>query len=318
MGPEVEAFEKEWAEYCGAKYCVGVSSGTDALYLALKAVAKNQEVLTTPATFFATVQAIIQSENQPTFVDIGDDYNIDVGEGARSKAYIRLPVHLYGRPVEIPDPNPYLVIEDSAQAHGLPLRGKMACFSFYPTKNLGAMGQAGAVVTNDVDLANAVREMRTYCERGRFVHYGTTGNFRMDELQAAILRAKLPHLDGWNKSRRDIAGIYRDYLERLEGVVLPRDHPEHSYHIYAIRVKERDDLAKHLERYGIQTSIRYPVPMHLQPTLKYLGYHKGDFPVAEEWAKTNLSLPMYPELTEKQVEYVAIKIRLWVNSKENW
>ncbi|GAI88362.1 unnamed protein product, partial [marine sediment metagenome] len=210
MAEEVEAFEEEWAEYCKAKYCVGVSSGTDALYLTLKALGiSGQQVVTTPFTFFATTQAIIASGNYPMYVDVDETGNLPpVDFGDR----VAIPVHLYGRPGKWKGSR---IIEDSAQAHGLPLSGLAACFSFYPTKNLGAMGQAGAVVTNDLNLANEVRRLRTYGEAGRFVHYRLTGNHRMDELQAAILRAKLPYLSSWNKARRDRALQYGATLDRV-------------------------------------------------------------------------------------------------------
>jgi len=311
MGSEVEAFEEEWAEYCKAKYCVGVGSGTDALYLTLKALGINgQKVITTPFTFFATTQAIIASGNFPIFMDVDETGNlppVDFGDK------VAIPVHLYGRPGEWKGGK---VIEDSAQAHGLPLSGLAACFSFYPTKNLGAMGQAGAVVTNDLNLANEVRKLRTYGEVGRFVHYRLTGNHRMDELQAAILRIKLPHLRVWNEKRRIIAWKYYRGLEELSDIIsLPEDTLGHIYHIFAIRTKDRDSLAGYLKGEGIQTSVRYPLPMHLQPALEYLQYKKGDFPQAEEWAKTNLSLPMYPELTAGQVEYICDKIKEWVRTR---
>ena len=604
MGEEVEAFEEEWARYCEAKYCVGVSSGTDALYLSLKALLGNvpgdydsywtgrrYEVLTTPFTFFATTQAILQAGFYPKFIDVEQNTgNIKFPNYWEPKGLLAaVPVHLYGRPVaQFSGPGP--VIEDSAQAHGIPLTGKAAClsphtkvttlegrkpikwvrvgdyvlthrkryqrvlevhkrrysgpwtllwigspnrnkrwtkfslsatsehpvlsyrsgekkwvpigeiipgdwvymeiksceicskpipalwklceacnpsqlkevrqkisksksmgmekppkllrhyyedvlpyseklkgegyrvipigkaipdiiaikdnkviavevekrairekrqqvyndgaggfydevlwvslkkgtknkaklpyeiedglarvpvagvekvdraekrvynlsveedesyfasrlvvhncFSFYPTKNLGTMGQAGAVVTDNKELADKVREMRTYGERERFVHYGITGNHRMDELQAGILRAKLPHLNEWNSRRRFRAAMYRELLAPVSDVIhLPGDHPQHVYHMYVIRTKDRDNLAEYLSTCGVQTAVRYPVPMHLQPALKYLGYREGEFPNAEAWAKENLSLPMYPELTASQVEYVYEKIKEWV------
>lgn len=311
MGQEVEAFEREWADYCKAKYCVGVSSCTDALYLALKALkVVGEQVITTPATFFATTQAIIASGNFPAFVDVDETGNLpplNFGD------HVAIPVHLYGRPGMWKGSK---IIEDSAHAHGLPLSGLVACYSFYPTKNLGAIGQAGAVVTNDKGLADTIRGMRVYCERERFVHYGLTGNFRMDELQAAILRAKLPHVDEWNASRRTLAILYRLRLGCVNDIVqLPQDHPGHVYHMFTIRCRNRDSLAEYLKWCGIQTAVRYPVPMHLQPVLKYLGYRKGDFPVAEKWAETNLSLPMYPELKVYQIEYICDKIKEWVGKK---
>jgi len=313
MGKEVQLFEEEWADYCKAKYCVGLSSCTDALYLALRYVFETLDidlrdpplVITSPATFYATTQAIVHARGFPAFMDIDETDNLppqDFGET------VALPVNLYGRPG---DWKGEYVIEDAAQSHGIPLRGLAACFSFYPTKNLGAIGQAGAIVTNNLDMARAIREMRTYGERERFVYYNTTGNYRMDEIQAAILRAKLPHLTEWNQGRRYIAGIYRDLLEGLGRITLPVDHPEHVYHAYVIKCGNRDDLANYLREWGVQTSMRYPIPSHLQPALGYLGYKKGDFPFAEAWAKENLNLPMYPEMAGNQAEYVCEKIIEW-------
>jgi len=315
MGEEVEAFEEEWAEYCKAKYCVVVSSGTDALYLAIRCLGiTDVEILTTPFTFFATTGAIMMSGNIPRFVDVEPDGNIDIGKEPVS--YLcALPVHLYGKPAKLEKHDQRYVIEDACQAHGLPLRGHLQCFSFYPTKNLGAYGQAGAIVTNIGELVEKLRWLRVHGEKERFVHYEVTGNYRMDELQASILRVKLPHLNKWNQARRDVAGLYQELLGNVGGITLPEDDLYHCYHIYAIRVKNRDSLARFLAENGIQTAVRYPLPMHLQPALEYLGYKKGDFPVAEEWAETNLSLPMYPELTQEQVEYVCSKIKGWVRDK---
>lgn len=329
MGEEVEGFETEWARYCGAKHCIGVSSGTDALHLSLRAVTwfrkQAVRVLTTPFTFFATTQAIIQSGNRPVFIDV-DIYtgNIHLEKGPSTLAHFALPVHLYGRPTPIPERSitasgrvigfPVPIIEDSAQAHGVPLRGTAACHSFYPSKNIGAIGQAGAVVTNDADLAARVRELRVYGERERFVHHATTGNHRMDELQAAILRVKLRHLPTWTMKRRGIAGIYMNRLNGLPGIVVPPDHRQHVYHIFAIRVTDprgRDDLARFLTERGVETAVRYPVPLHLQPALAFLGHKEGDFPNAERWAREVLTLPIYSEMDMDMVNFVAEGVRQW-------
>jgi len=316
MGNEVEAFEEEWARVCGAKYCIGVSSGTDALFLSLLALPEGlKDVLTTPATFFATTQAIVGAGKRPKFIDIGDNGNINLRIPTLPGHDIGLVVHLYGLPAYIPASYPNPIIEDSAQAHGLPLRGKLACFSFYPTKNLGAMGQAGAVVTNDEYLARRIREMRTYGERERFVHYEVTGNYRMDELQAAILRAKLPYLHKWNILRGLMARGYLEGLRNLKVIKLPEDNLHHVWHIFSIRTKERDDLVAYLKDWRIQTSVRYPVPMHLQPALRHLGYHEGDFPNAEAWANENLSLPIYPEMPTEHLEYVIEKVIEWASMR---
>lgn len=304
MGSEVEAFEAEWGEYCGSKYCVGVSSGTDALYLSLRALGiTDQKIITTPATFFATTQAIIQSGNFPAFIDIDRTDNLpDMNFGSR----IALPVDLYGRPGNWQGD---YVIVDAAQSHGVPARGRISCYSFYPTKNLGAFGQAGAVVTNDVVIADTIRTLRNYGEGERFVHYATTGNHRIDELQAAVLRAKLPHLTRWNERRRQIAGQYRELLDGLDSIRLPEDHPQHVYHIFAVRAQAREGLIKFLNDQGVQTSVRYPVPLHLQPALKYRGYQRGDFPMAEAWASETLSLAIYETMPSSYVEYVGEKVK---------
>jgi len=316
MGEEVEAFEKEWAGYCKAKYCVGVSSGTDALYLALKVLKPEgkQRILTSPFTFFSTVEAIIKSGNYPIFIDIGSDGNIHIPDNIPgSYAYCYIPVYLYGKPTAFPRDR--FVIEDAAQAHGLPLGGDLMCHSFYPTKNLGAYGQAGSIVTNSSEWAEKLKWLRVHGEKERFIHYEVTGNYRMDELQAAILRVKLPYLDRWNRVRRNIAENYRQVLQDVEAIILPEDDPYHFYYAFVIRVRGRDNLAKFLAGNGIQTTVRYLVPMHLLPALKYLGYKKGDFPMAEKLADENLNLPIYPEMTTEQVVYVAEKIKEWVNEQ---
>ena len=321
MGDEVQAFEEEWARFCGARYAVGVSSGTDALYLAIMAHSVLDEplkVITTPFSFFATAQAIIQAGYQPQFVDVGEDANIKLPEAALPGDLV-VPVHLYGRPAQWRRLGG-AIIEDAAQAHGMPytIGAEAVCFSFYPSKNLGAMGQAGAVVTNDPEIASLVREFRTYGERERFVHYFPTGNHRMDEIQAAILRAKLPHLLDWNYKRSMFARAYLAHLSRVPGIVLPEYQAQHTWHIFAIRVTDprgRDDLARFLDEQGIQTAVRYPLPLHLQPALDYLGYKIGDFPKAEAWARTNLSLPLWPEMELAQVEYVCEKVKEWCQLK---
>jgi len=317
IGEEVEAFEDEWASYCKARFCIAVSSGTDALYLALRCFDRDgADVLTTPFTFFATTAAIFFSGYIPRFIDIDENGNIDITKERVSHIFA-MPVHLYGRPAKVTNHNQRVVIEDSCQAHGLPLRGHIACFSFYPTKNLGAYGQSGAIVTNEKEWADKLNQLREYGEKERFIHYDISGNYRMDELQAAILRCKLPHLDDWNQARRGIAFMYRELLGDLEDIILPKDDLYHYYHAYVIRTKDRDNLAAYLKDAGIQTAVRYPVPMHLQPALAYLGYKKGDFPMAERWAEENLNLPIYPEMPESHVEYVAEKIREYYEAGHN-
>ena len=311
-GEEVEKFESEWAEYCKAKYAVAVSSGTDALYLAARVYATWQtNTWTTPRTFIGTVEPLIRNQKYHQYnpVLILSD---DSPPAKNKESLVYVPVHLYGYPTPIPKKRDYKVIEDSAQAHGQPLRGDAACFSYYPTKNLGAVGQGGSVVSNDKDFIDAVRILRSHGETGgRFRHQYLSGNYRMDELQAAILRAKLPHLDAWNKRRREIAKLYCQHLAGVEGIALPKDHLEHVFHIFAIETPKRDSLAAFLKEHGVQTAVRYPIPLHLQPALAHLGYKKGDFPDAERWADETLSLPIYPEISDDQVEYVIEQIREW-------
>lgn len=317
-GEEVEKFESEWAEYCKAKYCVAVSNGTDALYLAFAALRQNAEtgeynhnVWTTPRTFIAVAEAAKRA-----------GYHIHFWDKAVPIDYMRffsivVPVSLYGAPYIEQRRSGAVIVEDLAQAHGHPLKGFAACFSFYPTKNLGAIGQAGAVVTNDSSFADEIRHLHNHGEADSRFNSTTLigGNYRMDEIQAAILRAKLPHLDAWNKRRREIAAWYRWYLRGETRIQLPQDHPEHVYHIFAVETPSRDSLATFLKERGIQTAVRYPIPLHLQPALAHLGYKKGDFPDAEKWADETLSLPIYPEMEDSAVEYACKSIKEWTQAR---
>ena len=306
MGEEVEAFEHEWAKYCGAKYCVALSSCSDALFIALKLV-ELKRVLTTSLTFFATVAMAVLAGKEVFFKDVGEDdacvdtISLDYFEG------IFLPVHLYGCPCKTVKLPKAFVIEDGAQSHGQPLRGNILCSSFYPTKNLGAFGMAGALVTNDENFYKLAKSARVHGEKERFVHYGFFGNYRMDEVQAAILRVKLKYLDDWNSSRVKIAERYRAYLENIEGIKTQVNRPGHNYHIFAIRVKDRDSLGKYLNSREIQTSVRYPIPIHLLPVFKG-AFNKGQYPIAEAWAREVITLPCYPELSMDQVDYVAQEV----------
>jgi dTDP-4-amino-4,6-dideoxygalactose transaminase len=277
-------------------------------------------VLTTPLSFYATTQAIVRAGDQPTFIDIEDDGNIDITK-ANIAWDIALPVHLYGQPATFSQ-GIKPIIEDAAQGHGLPLRGMVACYSFYPTKNLGAMGQAGALVTNDEDIAARVRMLREYGEIERFVYdhepWRQGGNFRIDELQAAILRVKLKHFSSWQARRREIAAHYRARLQGYEDIIrIPPSYPGHTFHIFAILVKDRDGLAAYLRERHIQTAIRYPVPMHLQPALRWLALKKGDFPKAEAWCDKVLTLPIYPEMTSNAVDTVAGAVTDWVKKQRS-
>ena len=320
LDKEVSQFENDFAAFCRAKHCVGTDSGTAALHLALLVlgVKPGDEVVTTTHTFIATAEVISLIGAKPVLVDIDPrTYNIDPNQieaaiTPRTRAII--PVHLYGQPAEmdaildIARRHNLRVIEDAAQAHGAEYRGKragtmgdVACFSFYPGKNLGAYGDAGALVTNDAALADHARMLRDHGRTEKYAHKLTGYGYRLDALQAAILGAKLPHLDAWNARRREIADYYTELLTNTD-VVTPYvpPHIKPIYHIYCIRAKNRDALQKHLKARGIDTGIHYPIPLHLQPVYENLGYKAGDFPHAEKAASEVLSLPMYPELTNEQ------------------
>src|SRR5437660_236424 len=329
LGPQVQAFEREFAAYCGCEYGIGVSTGTDALVLALRAcdIGPGDKVITVTNTFIATVEAIALVGATPVFVDIDPDtYTMDWRQlesvlTPRTRAII--PVHLYGHPVDM---QPVLdfarlhglrVIEDASQAHGATYQGQrvgslgdIGCFSFYFSKNLGAYGEAGICVTNDESLAQSIRLLRDHGSRIRYQHEVLGVNARMDELQAAILRVKLAHLDRWNEARRAHAHMYTGLLK---GVIeaLPIVHPAstHVYYVYVVQVQERDRFRQMLEQEGIATGIHYPLPLHLQPACAQYGYTRGMLPVTEAAAERIVSLPMYPELTAEQIETVTAAIR---------
>jgi dTDP-4-amino-4,6-dideoxygalactose transaminase len=324
LGPEVAAFEKEFAGYCGAAEAVGVNSGTSALHLALLAagIGPGDEVITSPFTFVASAATIVYTGARPVFVDIDPaSFNIDVNriEAAitpRTKAI--LPVHLFGQMadmdaiMEIARRHGLVVIEDAAQAHGAEYKGRragsigeMGCFSFYPGKNLGACGEGGAVVTNDAAYAHKIRMLRDWgCER-KYIHEIKGYNYRMEGMQGAILRVKLRHLERWTEARRAHAARYGRLLQDC-GVRLPEVMPwaRHVYTVYTIRGADRDTLQAELQQREIQTGIHYPVPVHLQPAYADLGYGRGAFPAAEQACEEVLALPIYPEMSGAQVEEV--------------
>ena len=335
LGPEVREFEKDFSAFCGTEHAVGVSSGTEALSLALLAlsVGRDDEVVTTPNTFIATAGAISHVGAQPVLVDVDpESYNIDASlvEGAitkRTKAII--PVHLYGQPSEmeailqVAKRHNIKVIEDACQAHGAEYRGRrvgsfgdIAAFSFYPGKNLGAYGDGGAVVTDKGELAERIRLLRDHGSPKKYYHEIIGYNSRLDEIQAAVLRVKLRYLNEWNEKRRKNANIYSEYLQELADkdlVVTPQEMSwaKHVYHLYVIQVEEglRDKLIEYLNARGIGAQIHYPIPIHLQKAYKHLGYNQGSFPVAEKLAKRIISLPMFPELERQEIEYIARGIR---------
>jgi dTDP-4-amino-4,6-dideoxygalactose transaminase len=329
LGPTVDAFEREFATYCGAAHTVAVNTGTSAIHLALLAagVGPGDEVITVPFTFVATIAAIEHAGARPVFVDIEPEYYtldpaaLERAITPRTKAVI--PVHIFGQPAdmdaicEVARRHKLVVIEDACQAHGAEYKGRrtgalgdIACFSFYPGKNLGAYGEGGAAVTGDAGYADAMRLRRSWGERVRYEHSVRGFNYRMDGIQGAILSVKLRHLEAWTDARRAVALAY---TERLAGTAAspPRERAgvRHVYHIYAVRLADRDRWRSWLAESGIHTGVHYPVPLHLQPAYSDLGYRAGDFPVAEGVSREVLSLPMFPEMTDAQVAEVTGVLR---------
>jgi len=353
-GKAVQDFENAFAEFCEVNYCVGVSSGTDALRFSLIAagVSPGDSVLTVPNTFIATTEAISQAGAQPEFVDIDErTYNMDPEElcefletkcdldqltgrpvSRRTRRMITavVPVHLYGqtadmdRILDLAEAWKLMVVEDACQAHGAEYfsrkdqrwkragsMGKAAAFSFYPGKNLGACGEAGAVTTNNPELAQRIRMLRDHGQAEKYYHDIEGYNGRLDAIQAGILRLKLDHLSGWNSQRRDKAEVYRELLCAEDGVILPVE-PSWAravYHLYVIRIQDRQGLQSGLKAAGVGTGIHYPIPLHLQKAYSTLGYDQGDFPVTEKVASEILSLPMYPQLTGAKQENVVQTVK---------
>lgn len=329
-GPFVVDFESEFASYCDAAYAIGVGNGTEALWLSLLArgIGYGDEVITVPNTFMGTAEAITYCGARPVFVDVDErTYTMDPArlEGAitpKTKAVI--PVHLFGQPADM-DPivaiarkHGLFVLEDACQAHGAEYKGRRAgtlgdaaCFSFYPGKNLGAFGEAGAVVTQDAELQEKIRTLRDHGQVRKYYHRVVGWNGRMDGIQAAVLRVKLRHLEKGNQLRRSHAAHYGRALAGFEEVIRPIQAPDvrHVYHIYAIRVPDRDEVIRFLGQKGVGCGVHYPVPVHLQEAYRDLGYEPGAFPVAERCATEFLSLPMFPELTPAQVDTVVQAVK---------
>lgn len=329
LGPDVAEFEKDFARFCGAQHAIGFNSGTSALHVAmiLLNVGPDDEVITTPFTFVATSWAISYVGAKPVYVDIDDaTFNLDPAQVERAitpRTRAIMPVHLYGHPCDL---DPLLeicrrrnlkLVEDAAQAHGACYRGKVvgtfgtiSGFSFYPGKNLGAYGEAGALVTNDSALALRARSLREHGSTVRYHHDEIGFNYRMEGIQGAVLGVKLKHLAKWTSERRRIAHRYHELLADTP-LQLPReaDYAQSAYHLYVVRHARRDELKQHLEDNTIGCGLHYPVPLHLQKCYASLGYQVGDFPVAEKAARECLSLPIYPELTDAQVDTVAAVIR---------
>jgi dTDP-4-amino-4,6-dideoxygalactose transaminase len=325
LGPEVKAFEAAFAAFSGARHAIGISSGTDALHLALRAcgVQPGDEVITTPFTFIATAEAITMCGARPVFSDIDprtgnlDPAALDASITSRTRAIV--PVHLYGQPCDI---DPILtvaakrglrVVEDAAQAHGARYKGRpagtladAACFSFYPGKNLGAFGDAGAVTTNSAEIAERIRMLRDHGRRDKYEHLIEGFGNRLDALQAAVLGAKLPHLASWNARRAELAAAYTRALADAD-LVTPHvpEWADPVWHLYVIQVRDREAARAALARHGIATGVHYPIPLHLQPAYTHLGYRHGAFPAAEHAAASVLSLPLYPEMPADAVDAVA-------------
>jgi dTDP-4-amino-4,6-dideoxygalactose transaminase len=329
LGKKVEDFEKDFAKYCGVKYALAVNNGTSALLLALLTlgIKKGNEVITQPNTFVATAEAIVFSGAKPVLVDINPQtYNLDIEKLEKAitkKTKAIIPVHLFGQPADM-DPilklarkyNLFL-IEDAAQAQGAEYKGKkvgslgdIGCFSFYPTKVLGAWGEGGAVVTNNKKLFEKMKRLRDHGSEKKYYHSEVGFNFRLEEIQGAVLGVKLKYLNQGIKSRREKVKIYNQLLKDCP-VILPFEPKffKSVYYVYVIRVKKREKLQKYLAEQGIGTMIHYPIPIHLQSAFRFLRYKKGDFPEAEKAAKEILSLPFYPEISINEQEYVAQKIK---------
>jgi dTDP-4-amino-4,6-dideoxygalactose transaminase len=335
-GPYVKRFEEEFAAFCQCAEAVGVGNGTDALWLALLAlgIKPDDEVITVPNTFMATAEALSLCGARPVFIDINeqtylmDPARIEAAITPRTKAII--PVHLYG---QMADMDPIMaiarrhglwVVEDASQAHGAEYRGRPAgsigdagCFSFYPGKNLGAYGEAGAVVTNDPALAQRIRLLREHGQPQKYIHSIIGWNCRMDGIQGAILSVKLKHLKTANEKRRRHAEHYESLFAGIPGIIRPiaASEAKHVYHIYTIRTRHRDELIQHMDRQGVTCGIHYPIPLHLQEAYRFLGWGEGSFPIAERCAREQLSLPMYPELTHDQISRVANGVTDWAATR---
>jgi len=331
LGKEIKEFEEDFAKYCGKDYCVGVGNGTDALKIVMRAldIGEGDEVIAPANTAIPTISSIIEIGAKPVLVDVKEDYLINpnlIKKAITSKTKAIIPVHLYGNPCDmdeifsIAQKNNLKVIEDCAQSHGAKYKekkvpvGDIGCFSFYPSKNLGALGDGGAIITNDSDLEKKSRILRFYGQSDRYNAELTGGfNTRLSEIQAAFLKIKLPHLDEWNSLRTERATLYSSLLENCVSTPITDSNKKPAYHLYVIRTENREGLMDYLKEKGIGTLIHYPIPIHLQKAFFHLGYQKGDFPNSEKFAKEIVSIPMYPELELSQVEEVANEIKNFNN-----
>jgi dTDP-4-amino-4,6-dideoxygalactose transaminase len=344
-GPMVERFENVFTTFCQTEHAIGVGSGTDALWMALLGlgIGEGDEVIVPVNTFIATAEAISFCGAIPVFVDCDEYYNLDIGklrevlrrmaQGTKRKAKAVTPVHLYGQPANMDEimaiaaEYELAVIEDACQAHGAEYKGQRVgsigdagCFSFYPGKNLGAYGEAGAIVTDNVELAAKLRMFRDHGQKKKYYHSIIGWNVRMDGFQGAVLSVKMKYLAEWTEKRQENARLYNELLAGIEGIRTPKEMPNTScvYHLYVIQTDNRDGLREYLEQNRISTGIHYPISLHLQEAYKDLGYKEGDFPVAERVAKRILSLPMFPELTEAQIGYVCEKIKEYMTKGNNY
>jgi dTDP-4-amino-4,6-dideoxygalactose transaminase len=350
LGPKVEMFEQAFAAYTDSKFCIGLNSGTSADQVALKAVIEpGDEIITTANTFIATTEAITAAGGKPVFVDIEEEsYNIDpqkIKAAITQKTRAIMPVHLFGQPADMDrilelakDHNLY-VVEDAAQAHGAEYKGRYfksgelistnssqwkkcgsigdaAAFSFYPGKNLGAYGEAGAITTNNPDIDKFVRLYRDHGSSEKYVHEFEGHNMRMAAFQGAVLNIKLKYLDQWTDMRRKNAQYYDQLLSDVETVIAPRemDYAKHVYHLYVVRVEHREELQTFLKENNIYTGFHYKYPLHLQKAYRYLGYKKGDLPVTEKVMQEIISLPMYPELEQSEIEFVVEMIKKFIKA----
>lgn len=335
QGEEVALFEKEFSQYLGSKYCIGLNSGTDALTLGLRALNLDpgDEVILPANTFFATISAVVQNGLKPVLCDIDDvDHGLsleDLNKKISKKTRVVIIVHLYGRSDKIFEikniirqkSNRIYIIEDSCQAHGARYKkqkvgtfGIFSAFSFHPGKNLGAYGDGGALITSNKNIKNKVKLFREYGQTKKYIHKQVAGNSRLDSIQAAILRVKLRYLDRENKLRQQLAFKYNKKLSQLyPNCIIPAELPDRQsiYHLYVIQCKRRNKLLHYLHKNNIGAQIHYPIPLHLQPAIKYLGYKNGDLPHAETMAKKILSLPIFPYMSVRQLNYIVEKIKLF-------
>ncbi|MCX8029971.1 MAG: DegT/DnrJ/EryC1/StrS family aminotransferase [Thermodesulfovibrionales bacterium] len=328
LGKKVKAFEEMISAYHNVNSAVGVASGTDALFLSLLSIGlkKGDEVITTPFTFFATVEAIVYTGAKPVFVDIEPEtFNIDVAQiesRITERTQAILPVHIFGHPADmvsilnIAKKYDLKVVEDCAQAFGAKIGNKKVgsfgdtgCFSFYPSKNLGAYGDGGMIITNDISIAERIRLLRNHGSKSSYIHKTIGYNSRLDEIQAGILSVKFKRIEEYNRKRQEKASLYTSLLNGYVKCPVVKDNMTHVYHQYTIVSEKRDLIQEHLKRIGIPSVIYYPLPLHLQEALSYLGYNKGDFPIAEKISSEVLSLPIYPELNEEDIVITAEAIK---------